>query len=302
MRDYEVEVLAASQSPFNKFDKVLTLRLQYPRIVLAELNTHRWLSRNTASSRATPVAKMLETVRNDPAMPYRFGANQPGMQDKGGEHNQRLQIPDVLLSTFDRWTSTHFHTGLELEYEKLYCGPRTFWRFMAWVNAAASESYSDAGYHKQVANRLTEPYQWTNTVVSATTQGWIDLLKLRDHEAADPTLAHLAGMIRETRNAVSYTHLEPGEWHLPYILPEEHSMPTKEKLVLSTARLARVSIAPFDGNPQYEKEKARHDLLVESDPPHASPTEHCCVPWEGRHGNFVGFKQYRQFLEERSTI
>ncbi len=301
MKDYQVEVLAASQSPFNEFDKVLTLRLMYPRIVLSELNTHRWLSRNSGSSRAIPTARMLADIRDNPAMPYRFGANQTGMQDKGGEHTALVLIPDFLLTTFDNWLTLSGTKPLA-NWGMYHTDARTFWRFMAWVNAAASQSYSDAGYHKQIANRLTEAYQWMNTVVTATTQGWIDLLKLRDHEAADPTIAYLAALIRKAREGVEYRKLKFGEWHLPYILTDEEELPLQNKLVLSTARLARVSIEPFDGNPQYEKEKARHDLLVKSEPPHASPTEHPCFPYPGRYGNFVGFKQYRQFLERNESV
>jgi hypothetical protein len=295
---YEVEVLGASKS---SSDSLLTLRLRYPRIVLAELNTHRWLSRNSGSSRAIPTPKLLAQIRNEPAMPYRFGANQPGMQDKGGEHSQWVRVPVVLEEVFRKlkWEFEGFYMETK---EQILAEPRTFWRFMAWVNSLGSEAYHDAGFHKQIGNRLTEPFQWMNTIVSATTQGWIDLLKLRDHEAADPTIAHLAALIREVRKTVVYKELAEGEWHLIYILPEEEQLPIQKKLVLSTARAARVSYEPFDGNPSWEKELTRHNLLVESDPPHASPTEHQAMAMPGRWGNFVGFRQYRHFLEWKDPV
>lgn len=297
---YEVETLAASRSPYDFNATVLTLRVRFPRIVLAELNTHRWLSRNSASSRAVPVAKMLEQIRKDPAMPARFGANQPGMQDKGGEHNQYVQVPEELRHAFYAWDHMlDEDTPISGDIHKLMVDPRALWRFTAWMNSLVSESYSDAGFHKQIANRWTEPAQWMNTIVSATTQGWIDVLKLRDHEAADPTIAKLAELIRIQRDATEYVTLKPGEWHLPYILNNELELPLREKLVYSTARIARVSIAPFDGEATWEKEKARHDLLVGSDPIHASPTEHPCTPMPGRWGNFEGFAQYRQVLERK---
>ncbi len=141
-----------------------------------------------------------------------------------------------------------------------------------------------------------------NTIVSATTQGWIDLLKLRDHEAADPTIAHLAELIRETRKYVAYKPLSEGEWHIPYSLSKEKDLTLKSRLILSTARCARVSYEPFDGNANYQKEVDRHNLLIESDPPHASPTEHQAMALPGRWGNFVGFRQYRHFLEWNDPI
>lgn len=290
---FEVECLAASRSPHNPDDTVLTIRARYPRIILAELNTHRHLSRGSSSSRAIPIEKMLASIEKDPAMPVRFGGNQAGMQDKGEEHTDSVAIPRVLWGAFDYW-ETHVYPAYS---RGMLVSPRVFWNFMSWVNSQASRSYSDAGYHKQIANRLTEPYQWMQTVISATTQGWIDFLKLRDHEAADPTIAKLAGLIRKLRESIEYVQLQLGEWHLPYILEEEKSLSLQKKLVYSTARCARVSYEPFDGEPSWDKELKRHNLLVTSEPPHASPTEHPCTPMPGRWGNFVGFCQYRQVLE-----
>lgn len=299
MKDFEVEVLAASS---HDEDTILTLRVQYPRIVLSELNTHRWLSKNSGSSRAIPTSKMLDMVMNEPAMPVRFGGNKSGMQDTGEEHTNKIVVPTHLHKCFLNWALDNDKVAFWYSDGTTTTDARTFWQFMAVVNALASKAYSAAGYHKQIANRLTEPYQWMNTVVSATTQGWVDFLALRDHEAADPTIAKLALMTREVRNNVTYTPLQPGQWHLPYILEAEKDLPIKKKLILSTARLARVSYEPFDGNPSHEKEQSRHDLLVNSEPPHMSPTEHPCTPMEGRWGNFVGFKQYRQFLERGEEI
>ena len=77
---------------------IVTWELQYPRLILAELNTHRQLSKNSSSSRAIPVPKIIEMVRESPAMPVRFGANQPGMQDKGVEHDALVFIRDIYAN------------------------------------------------------------------------------------------------------------------------------------------------------------------------------------------------------------
>lgn len=282
---YEVEALAASRAPTGT--TLLTLRLKYPRIVLSELNTHRSHSKNSGSSRAIPTLKLLEQIRNDPAMPYRFGANQPGMQDKGEEHDGLVAIPLDLLPAWSNWTGTSngFTTG------------RMFWKFMAHINAGASEAFHDAGFHKQIGNRLTEAYQWMNTIITADGPSWEHFLMLRDHEAADPTIAHLASMIRPVYKNTVYKNLEEGEWHMPYIAPDEETLDLKTRLILSSARSARVSYEPFDGVASHEKETARHDLLVRSFPPHMSPTEHQATPVSGRWGNFTNWRQYRHFLE-----
>lgn len=294
MSQFEVEVIAASES--HDGSQVATYRLKYPRIVLAELNTHRIASKGSGSSRAIPTETMLREVEENPAMPVRFGGNQSGMQDKGEEHDALVEVPHELKSAF-----VLYYRGdqVDLLPPSFKIEPREFWRFMAHVNAKASRAYSDAGFHKQIANRLTEPYQWMNTVFSVTDNGLKAVLALRAHPAADPTIAKLAYMIQDT--PVSYKLLRPGEWHLPYILPEEEHLPLMQKLILSTARCARVSYAPFDGIATIEKELLRHNLLVKSDPPHMTPTEHPCTPMPGNHGNFRGFKQYRQFLEKGET-
>lgn len=297
MSDYEVEVIKASQSALD-CSRLLTLRLRYPRIVLAEFNTHKDPSRNTSSSRAIPTLKLLEQVRQDPAMPARFGANQPGMQDKGAEHNADVKVPEDLEQLFVKWANPQY---LSNDYwyvgqNGVMCEPRTFWRFMAYVTSLGAEAYHDAGFHKQIGNRWTETAQWTNQLVTWDERGLNRFLWLRDHEAADPTIAKLAKMIRDTLPGIVWTVLEEGEWHLPYILIEETGLPLTSRKKLSVARCARVSYAPFDGNASHEKEFQRHDDLVGSSPEHASPTEHQATPVLGRHANFDGWKNYRSFL------
>ena len=108
----EAKVIADSVSPWMG-DRLTTMQLRYPRIIHAECKTHRLLriddaeveflqeislmddpnlSRNASSSRAVPVAMLIEEARTNPAMPVRFGANRPGMQDKGGNHDGVLDV------------------------------------------------------------------------------------------------------------------------------------------------------------------------------------------------------------------
>lgn len=191
-------ILADSISPEGV--RLTTFELTYPRIILAELNTHKMLSKASASSRAIPFDKMVQTLTG---MPVRFGQANPGMQDKGVDFNAEVGYWD----------------------EPDFFGERVFISYgmpdEAWVKAKASaieysEAFYKAGYHKQVYNRLTEPFQMMKTVMTATE--WNNFFWLRDDGAADPTLAELARVMREAKNTSVPVHLRPGDWHLPYIL------------------------------------------------------------------------------------
>src|SRR5680860_1234944 len=75
---FDAKVLADSRSPGGH--RLTTLEVTFPRFVLAEFNTHRVFSRNSASSRAIPIVKQLRRVLEHPFVPLEFGSNQPGMQ------------------------------------------------------------------------------------------------------------------------------------------------------------------------------------------------------------------------------
>jgi hypothetical protein len=59
-------------------DRLTTFEITFPRIVLAEFNTHRVISRNSASSRAIPVTTMLRMLDADPSSRAHW-KNQKGM-------------------------------------------------------------------------------------------------------------------------------------------------------------------------------------------------------------------------------
>ena len=78
----EVKLILASSAKTIVGDAapIITLRLRYWRAIHAELLTHRALNKNSGSSRAIPVQKMLDMVVNDTAGPQHWGQNQKGMQ------------------------------------------------------------------------------------------------------------------------------------------------------------------------------------------------------------------------------
>jgi thymidylate synthase ThyX len=183
----------------------------------------------------------------------------------------------------------------------------------AWTHAmtqmiALARAYSSAGYHKQVVNRLLEPFSHINVLVSATE--WSNFFALRDHEDAEPHIHLLAQRMKDAMAASKPKPLTFGEWHLPFVTEYEMqhmggasiSDPFNHPLIkLSVARCASTSYMTVDGQPMtLERATALHDKLVSSTPLHASPCEHVAETDIGGHlgqcGNFRGFGQYRKML------
>src|ERR1044072_6059739 len=90
---FDAKVLADSRSPAGR--RLTTLEATFPRFVLAEFNTHRVFSRNSASSRAIPIAKQLRRVLDDPSVPIEFGSNQPGMQAAEPLAGEKLEAAEA---------------------------------------------------------------------------------------------------------------------------------------------------------------------------------------------------------------
>lgn len=295
---FQARVIEHSISPAGK--ELITLQLRYPRFIHAEAKTHRVinnsgeeytvltqdagfmsdksLSRNASSSRAIPVAKMIEQVRNDPAMPVHWGKNQAGMQ-------AREEL-----------------TGFEL------AAARGHWRNAAREAAISAEHMLTLGLHKQVANRILEPFQWIHVIVTATE--WNNFFELRDHADADPNIRLLAILMKAAIKESRATLREgdgtyAADWHLPYVTAEERLAAMGDPWYLasiSAARCARVSYLTHDGQvPDPQKDLDLYERLVGSRPLHASPVEHQAYPAEGpfhRSGNFTGWRQFRQMVEE----
>lgn len=272
---FQAKVIARSENSLGV--AITTIQLLYPRMIHAEVMTHRMFSRNASSSRAIPVAKMIEQVLNNPAMPIHWGANQPGMQASA-----ELPYTDEVIRS---------------------------WKGAARQAAATAERMAALGLHKQVANRVLEPFQLISVIVTATE--WDNFFALRRHPDAQPEIQLLSDLmyeemtntdvplvIREDTNADSSL-----AWHLPYISEEERALyRTNILLKASTARCARVSYNNHDGsNPDFIKDVALHDALVGGEPIHASPTEHQALAVDSRNffKNFRGWSQYRYNVERQ---
>ena len=265
----EAKVILDSVSPADK--RITTLQLKYPRFIHSEFMTHRAFSRNSMSSRAVPVAKMIEQVRSDPAMPVNWGKNQPGMQARD-----------------------------ELTGEALINAQMT-WRSAAAKAADSAELMMGYGLAKQAANRILEPFQWMHTVVTATE--WDNFFALRCHPDAQPEMQSLAWAMREAMDASAP---QPAEHHFPYVREDEDGVTSMRRLAMvSAARCARVSYLKHDGTaPSIGEDLALFERLAGGTPIHASPLEHQGIAMPlagGRSRNFVGWWQFRELFEGRSV-
>lgn len=257
---------------------LITLQLRYPRFIHSEFMTHRVFSRNASSSRAIPIERMIQDVIDDPAMPVAWGTNKPGMQ--AGPEGDWMYVVDCK----DRWL-----TACEAMVDE----------------AKRMASY---GAHKQIVNRLLEPFAHISVVVTATE--WDNFFALRCHPDADPTMRALAEAMRDAI-AKSNPHRVPN--HLPYVTLRESfadvgNMPGKEVwakwAMISAARCARVSYLNHDGtDPDIEKDLALAKRLLESR--HMSPFEHQGMAIKDgniRSANFVGWAQHRVLLESNPDM
>ena len=260
----------ASLSP-----RLTTFELTYPRYIHAEVMTHRVFSRNAQSSRAIPVKRRLERVRNNPVKPIYWGANQGGMQAK------REEVDNVS-----------------------FCA-------MTWEKAAESaamraEQLMDMGLHKQWANRLLEPFDTITTIVTGTK--WENFFGLRCHPDAQPEFQNLAWKMADLYYNRNPGRLVDGEWHLPYIKEadffdeDDNLVPENIDLFLrcSVARCARVSYLNHDrSDPDQAKDVALHDRLLADG--HMSPFEHQARAGRSADNtsNFGwGWSQYRKRLDK----
>lgn len=260
-----VKVIADSINPDGK--RIVTLQCRYPRFIHAQVLTHRQFSRNAQSSRAMPVKRMLEEVMNDPVVPTYWGKNQPGMQAKE-ECSSKVEC-----------------TSLDVDYPVVEMSS-----YEAWITARDwalqyAEAFADAGYHKQIVNRLLEPFAHISVIITSTE--WDNFFELRCHDDAQPEIQELAVMIREAIASSTPKKLQWGEWHMPYV--DEGLGETVKR---SVACAARVSYNNHDGSTRSkEKDEALHDQLLESG--HMSPFEHPARAMRGEFDNFKGWCSYR---------
>lgn len=302
---FDAKVLADSRSPAGH--RLTTLEATFPRFVLAEFNTHRVFSRNSASSRAIPIVKQLRRVLEDPYVPIEFGSNQPGMQAgpalDGAKRDEAervwLQARDdavrhVLALVSDPEGITQ-HDDLATALSEVEEAIREKAQPDTWLNV-----------HKQVANRLLEPFMWHTVIVSATE--WDNFWNLRCHSDAQPEIRLVAERMRAAVEGSEPAALDWEEWHLPLVRPEDREQVSslEDLIKVSAGRCARVSYLTHAGVRDLAADIQLHDRLLESG--HMSPLEHPARPlsmteleeteWSG---NFHGWRSYRKDVPGESN-
>ena len=243
-------------------ERLTTMELVFPRFILAEMNTHRAFSRNSASSRAVPVLRLTNKVMDDPFIPQAWGSNRRGMQ-----------------------------AGPEVENPVLM---ERFWEYAARDAVQHARDLLGWNVHKQLANRILEPFLWHTAIFTGTKDAWNSFFHLRCHWAAQPEMAELAFLAAEAYLDGFPIYRDKGEWHLPLVDAEERSRwqgrtlksGTPVLAAVSAARCARVSYLTHDGrkslladlrlyrrlrNPRYPQRPS------EDEPQHLSPLEHPAV-------------------------
>ena len=286
--------------------RLTTMQLRYPRWIHAELMTHRQFSRNASSSRAIPVVRMIQDVLDDPAVPMFWGANQKGMQ-AGEECTTPIYLEGAC----------HFDM-MDRRYDPISREKAWLWAMKQAI--ATAEAFDKAGYHKQIVNRLLEPFSHINVVVTATE--WSNFFALRRHKDAEPHINLLANRMFDAMAASEPNELQPRHWHTPYVADNDkdiwdyslkHDLDLQDVAIkCSVARCARVSYLTHEGKrPVVADDLSLYDRLIGGEVLHASPTEHQAKPdrrikgskpyekvWEepSEHGNFVGWRQYRKTI------
>ncbi len=243
-------------------DRLTTIEVTYPRFIHSEVLTHRAFSRNSSSSRAIPIERLIKRVIDDPVMPVWWGKNQSGMQAR------------EELSTNDK---------REAEIQWLQARNEAVRRVRFLVKVGA---------HKQIVNRIIEPWMWITTIISAT--DYENFFNLRCHADAQPEIQKIAYMMRDLYRENTPALREAGEWHLPYITDEDRlKYGPGDLLRLSVARCARVSYLTHDGEHDPGKDLGLYQYLWDSG--HWSPFEHQAMPGRSgeRSGNFTGWAQHR---------
>lgn len=286
--------------------RITTFELEYPRFIHSELMTHRQFSRNASSSRAIPINKMIEQVQSNPAYPIHWGLNQSGMQAKDEQAD--------VLECIQAWNN-------------------------ALDNAVEhAKKLQSLGLHKQIVNRVLEPFQMMKTLVTAT--NFDNFFNLRCHKDAQPEIRELADKMYQAMQESEPELLYAGEWHTPYVHHDRDEqgnllyfvyntdtsgtetngyqyyqfLTREEAIKISCSCSAQVSYRKNDTS--IEKALAIYDKLVNSEPVHASAFEHCATPIDIEQtekgithftiddvpcsGNFTNWVQYRQLIPSHS--
>ncbi len=191
-----------------------------------------------------------------PAMPVHWGANQSGMQAF------TELSPEDQIKAQELWLK-----GRDEIYEIV----------------EQMTKVGDTGVHKQITNRLTEPWGVQRVLCSFTGTEAPHFFALRNDIHAQPEIRKIAEMMQEIYEAATPKALAEGQWHLPLIYDDDRKTAAEQYpddpnalIKISTGRCARVSYLTHDGKRDLSKDIELHDILTQNG--HMSPAEHVAKP------------------------
>jgi len=263
--NFSVRLLKHSANPTGR--EAISWLVTYERFIHAEVMTHRW-ERNFSSSRAVPYAKMVEWIKEDPALPLHLGRNQSGMQS-GAEVDKPDEFRRMLVELFaDTVEICNYYVD---EFDP----------------------------HKEIINRYLEPWAWITGIMTMGRDQLMNFFTLRCSRYAHPNIQRLAVTMARLYFASTPQRLDVGDWHVPFIddhIPHGKTGAIKTELIWSVARAAWCSYNSPTKDATFSRAKIRHDDCVANK--HMTPLGHqLMVRSEGDgHGVVPGYDSYRSMI------
>ena len=260
-------------------DRLTTFVLTFHRFILPEFNTHRIFSRNASSSRAIPVEKMIKLVEDSQVEPIYWGANCKGMSAK-----EELGSGALLAA-------------------------QQIWGIARESAIASAKAMVKVGAHKQIVNRLLEPFAPITVICTGTE--YQNFFNQRCHPDAQPEIQALAIAMRGAYDMSEPTLIHCNEaipWHIPFLrqddweLWHENEITYQDLIKAAVGRCARASYLNHNGDRNIKDDIALHDRLLSSEPKHLSPFEHCAIALSNSEtkANLTGWQSYRKSLEQNN--
>ena len=283
MSKIEAIVVADSTNPQN--DRLTSVLVTMPRIILSEMNTHRMLSKNTSSSRAIPFNKMVESVQNDPFIPIAWQKHHSGMQ--GNEYLTDRKHENAVYE----WLKSRDYAVKQ------------------------AKMMNNDGVTKQLCNRLLEPFMWTTMLITGSKEGWENFFSLRcpqysfgsntttpkiwksrkdavkdfpdwisrndfywntiNKGQAEIHMMMLSEKIYDVIQESVPKKLKENEWHIPMSEDLDDNLSIEEKVKYSVGRAANTSYTVIGDGSKLSLEQSIkiHDKCKEMN--HSSVFEHC---------------------------
>ena len=227
---------------------------------MADLNTHRALSKSSARSQYAPLSRFVEQTKLHTFYPSWVGRNDSDMKtgsELGEENEERFR------------------------YE---------WMLGASVMCGIAETADKLSVHKQIANRLMEPFQYVTTLVSATE--WTNFFKVEcasnQHE--------MKALAYKMLSAYVESKPEKNDNHIPFGDQMDHGLSAVEKRLIACARCARIGYDNYDGTRDTDEDLRQAERLMTPGSYHVF--EH--VAQAHINDTFIG--NFRGWVQQRKKI